>query len=1739
MVSARLHTALTLLLALPLLGETPSPTEGKVLIGEQEYLLGQECRDGEYNLRFEFAEANTKPIEVLFGYRDAGNHYRLSVSPEGTALFRVLAGRSNALTKAAASKSSRLAIQRRRQRLTVTFDQERVLSAEDDRFHAGSVALAVGPEFREVRKFRYQPVSAIYFTDDFMRAGQQESVWTPVVGQWKVTTTIDHASGGSVFNPVNWERSANPFVFEGAGENGALAVTGQDFWDEYRFGVSLRGRGPVGCVFLYRDTRHYYGIRWDLASVFPRACPFELYVQRGEEREVLTRVGVVGKANQWYRVEAQAGPDGIRVWLDGAPLLSTMHEPLYSGKVGLRIEEGGQALFDDVVVETPTGRGQTGDVERTVSNRIFGQDIYMLDWSAPQGAWVPGPGPEGLRTYWHKGDFYGRFDLRFPLGPGGIRRVAFLAEGADWGSGYELSLVPSNSGQAFQARLRRKQKEVASARIEAPQELPEFRLSREGKSIICRVDGKDVLTHRDDDPPSGSRLSLAFASGPRFADVKLSRDHVIDDLFTRAPTRWDAVGRWEVTDKFICDPRWSYLAGESDGLAATWHKDAFTGDLTLEYYAGMRFREELRRMPHYPRPGDMNAVICGDGANVFSGYTFVLAGWHTTWTRILKNGKVVAESRKPLVPDTRYKYPPLPYLHRRWFYVKARKRGNRLEFYLDNKLALTYEDPEPLVGGRVGLWTQDNSIMVARVKIEYEEKEPHRPIVREIPASRPDSSAVSPHVVIDSGTHPGSLSTFDQGLDGWHNPSGDQGAVLRSVPRKPGRGNCLELVNANSGGDFAARAPITELDLSKEADLRFDCRIGPGVKANLYLNIFGKRHFVHVTGPAESNENLKRLGSIEGVTADDRWHKVTFPLGAAVRALYPAKSAIPVTRLVLGSLHKGYLLAGHGGNRAGVRYWIDNFRISSVGDGNLEADFSVPGTEGAKFSAVVSKRARPRRQGQQLADAAALEEGGLKDGRWNLHVRARLPDGNWTAASTLPFRVNGRAASISRVRPTAASEWGGREVAAELSSGRAPRSLALTVAGQTFGPETDAVSMDWEARRLTFDVARTGLVFADGQKVPLKLTLDGTEKEWSYTWRFRDDQTPPGPVVLDQLLMNDTFEKDIGKWQSFRGELGALLVRSEESPASGRYSLKLFNESIGGHFGALARSEPFSAGQYPLLRFKYRIPHNVLIDLGLSTPGGWKRVVLNDNDHRNYQPRLGRVPGATADGQWHQAEVNLQEMLRTQPFNADQFVVSQLAFGDWGWQGNREGDTYWIDDLRITPILNPGKGIKLSWRAEDNSGIRAYSYHWSESPDEPADEEPEGDAASAEFRKVPDGAAWFHIRAQDNAGNWGPSTGYKFIVDRAPPKVVRIEPRPGSKSGDGGMEIELHPGGPSGIDPSSLTLTLNGVELKPGQGGLQYEPARQRLVWEWLKGRTDDEKAIPNGKKFQVALSPFSDFAGNQSKAANWEWTMDHARDKSPPPAPAIQAPPEVALCHQGFSRGIGGCAPYGGGMRVTREMDELSRDACLQVTQGMDATYCSAYLWRKPYDLAKYPYVSFDYRFREGLKLDLMAQVNGAAAVVKLTDADVRRHYTTIGDVRGVSRDDQWHHLSLNLLEMAKESLPKAESWKVTYVAIGRWSWSGWNPIGTTYRIDNFTISAPAAVPFAAKLDSVDVTGIRGYSFLLDQNPLGAPPEKVNASEKPIRVTPPKRGTWYLHARACDGAGNWSPAAHLSLFRP
>ena len=79
----------------------------------------------------------------------------------------------------------------------------------------------------------------------------------------------------------------------------------------------------------------------------------------------------------------------------------------------------------------------------------------------------------------------------------------------------------------------------------------------------------------------------------------------------------------------------------------------------------------------------------------------------------------------------------IPYrsnIHRRWFHIRAEKRGANLAYYIDGERVLTYTDTHPLPGGQVAIWTYNNGLMISRVRISYEGRAPQeRPLI--VPAA--------------------------------------------------------------------------------------------------------------------------------------------------------------------------------------------------------------------------------------------------------------------------------------------------------------------------------------------------------------------------------------------------------------------------------------------------------------------------------------------------------------------------------------------------------------------------------------------------------------------------------------------------------------------------------------------------------------------------------------------------------------------------------------------------------------------------------------------------------------------------------------------------------------------------------------------------------------------------------------------------------------------------------------------
>jgi len=1534
----------------------------------------------------------------------------------------------------------------------------------------------------------------------------------------------------------------------------SLFLFGDPKWKNYHFDLNLQREakdGSAGMVFGARSADDYFRLRW--------AANGELALEKvgNSKLKVLSAASHPFKRNRRFHLRLDLTHDGVvSAYIDGRLELRAAGVAVPPGKLGLYADGGG------ITFTPPAMRSSWDeDLEKVIENETFQKDSYMVEWAAARGVWLDlGLSQNnGKRLYLHKGDFYGPFTVQWAAG----ETFTLLFGGTDENprAGYKLDVTPAAATFSDDSR------QLGKAGFTPADKPSTVTLHRDGKYVWLEQDGRELIVVRCKTNGPGTRLGATVdgAKAPTYLEVR--RRDVADYPFDRAAVDWEPAGRWEVSNKFACDPRWGFMAGEADGLASLWHKANFEGDLTVEFFAAMRYlHKNLGLQPYYPRPGEINLTVGGNGKDVFSGYTFVLSGWDTRWTRILRNGKVVAETDRPLVPPTRLKFPSLDDLHRRWFYVKLRKQGNRLSYYFDNQLVLSYADPKPLKGERLALWTRDNSIILARAKLSYEKKR-----LRPVLAALPEEKASRPLALrIESESHPGILSSFEDSLDSWSNPSGDQGAFLERDETTAGRGKAsLKLTNVHSGGDFAARLPSGKTDLANVVEFGFDYRIPKGVMVNFYFDLFEKRHFIELTAGGESTENMKRIGAI-AVRSDGRWHRAEFPLSRALREIYPDRAELIAENMTFGNLHAGYLHAGLGGNLAGAFFHLDNFRIISSGG---EPRFFIAAADGQPLDLAYGIDARPdTAPGTRPLTTPWLHEKDLAPGRWYLHAQGQNADGERTAPSHLCFEVDTASLSIDRIVPRPKGDWGGETIVIRFSPEKATRldleNTSLLAGNVRHGMESPAVSYEHGASELRFDVRESELQFEDGETVSLRLSAGRTgmkemlDHTWQYRWKFSRDKSGPAAPATEDYFIHDTFERDLGEWT--RGgpdrsgrQRDALLVRDNTTAAGGRYCLKLFNDLMGGTFGATVTTRKFHAGRYPLLLFDYLVDRNdILFDLGVWSNEKHRRVTITDNDHRNSLDAIGAVSGVRADGRWCPARVHLRRMLDTQDYLAGMHGVTRLAFGDWGWTGNQEGAKYRIDNFRLIPAINPKEGCWVRWRATDPSGIKGYSYSWSEGPTGKPDKTIDCVEPAARFSTrsgtMPKGLLaalnkgtqelFFHVRAQDRAGNWGETGHHLYLIDAKSPTMGRPTPKPDTRSGSARFSVRITDD-VSGVDPDSLWFTINGHFYRPGSDGVTYTPATGELSWDFREA--PEFRTIGSGepKKFTVRMKAPSDFAGNVSEPREWSWTFDPALDRKPAFVASLNSPSQVKWTYESFSDELGKLEQWGSGTRLKRVWDDDKKDYCARATCNAEAAGYGLRL-AHDYDTSIYPYVDFDYKFPPNLKLQLSAYVKHEdperrRLIIKIAETRIRPDYVVrIGEVPGVKLDNQWHHLSLNLHELIEANEPELTGYRVQHLLLQDPAWH-WHEAGTALYLDNLCISGPGESKANFTWQAIDESGIRDYAFSMDKHPSTQPGTGKTTDQDLATLDDISPGRWFFHLRTRDNAGNWSPALHYPYWVP
>lgn len=413
------------------------------------------------------------------------------------------------------------------------------------------------------------------------------------------------------------------------------------------------------------------------------------------------------------------------------------------------------------------------------ANAVFGAESTMRGWTQTDNEWIPAQrlvevDGRPVDARWHGGQFPGDVELsmepRRVLQPDYEAGLSVSKDGRGRNNGY-IFRYRSPAAAAVAAKTERAKKKMSSPPSSSPtvaagtknsagkkeakeetarpevifirqgrqvmrkktpfpvDKLHSLAVRRCGKYIVGLVNGRPAAVFRDDHPLTGSKVAY-FTRGLRAKAeaFKILSPGFFNDDFSRAPTDWRTAGNViaEVTNRWQCDPRWTFMSWKNDRTkkegtqaAVLWSKKKWPGDVTVEFYIGNKMERDRGALYTYAR--DINVTLSSDGNDLTKGYTFMFGGRKNAKSYILRNDKILAERpvRIPTNPGI---------VHRHWFFVRVERRSLpngkvRLSFSVDRFFAKepagewVVTDDKPLQGNRLALWVYDHAVMIARVRI--------------------------------------------------------------------------------------------------------------------------------------------------------------------------------------------------------------------------------------------------------------------------------------------------------------------------------------------------------------------------------------------------------------------------------------------------------------------------------------------------------------------------------------------------------------------------------------------------------------------------------------------------------------------------------------------------------------------------------------------------------------------------------------------------------------------------------------------------------------------------------------------------------------------------------------------------------------------------------------------------------------------------------------------------------------
>lgn len=213
----------------------------------------------------------------------------------------------------------------------------------------------------------------------------------------------------------------------------------------------------------------------------------------------------------------------------------------------------------------------------------------------------------------------------------------------------------------------------------------------------------------------------------------------------------------------------------------------------------------------------------------------------------------------------------------------------------------------------------------------------------------------------------------------------------------------------------------------------------------------------------------------------------------------------------------------------------------------------------------------------------------------------------------------------------------------------------------------------------------------------------------------------------------------------------------------------------------------------------------------------------------------------------------------TGAFQTDSTAPHELEYCSIDTLGNREATkTADIPDTAAPTIATldsnthpdedewyPEGSVGLWWTpAPDGSGVTGYSYVVDTVANTVPDETSEGAATSVVLGPYADGTRYFHVRAVDAAGNWGPASHFRFRVDGTAPV--------GTFALEAGAQFSAD----TQVAANSSVTDLTALEMRFSANGGSTWTA-------WQPYAATASVSVPSGDGPKTVTAQYRDKAGN------------------------------------------------------------------------------------------------------------------------------------------------------------------------------------------------------------------------------------------------------------------------------------